>query len=383
MRAALVAAALGAVVMAAPGRARAQDFDAAGKQFSAAQDAFKAKHYLSAAVRFQAAYDVTKDPLLLYNIAESWQKGGDGKKALAAYRAYLKAQPEAKDRDEIEKRIKAVEAQLAKRGKLPSQSAPGDDVAATVAQIEKEKAAARTKDATLAPPDLEKPTMTPPAKDAVLAPTQLADNAPAPAPGTAPTTTTTTTTTTTAPATPAPTTTTPAPTATTPPAPTTAPTSATATTATTPPAPAETTPPPAAPAEKPGLLDEAPPSKLRIAAWIGVASTVAVLTAGAILGLSAQSRADEISRRLNFVDSNGQPKTFDMAQQADYKNLRDEGKTYEAVAIAFYALSGALAVTTAVMFGVDYKQQKDKREAARSQARLRIRPTLGGIGGAF
>jgi len=369
MRAALVAAAM--VVIAAPGRARAQDFDTAGRHFTAAQDAFKAKHYQSAAVRFQAAYDVTKDPLLLYNIAESWQKGGDGKKALAAYRAYLKAQPEAKDKDEVAKRIKAIEAQLSKKGKLASQSAPGDEVAATLAQIEKEKAAAKAKDGTIAAPDLEKPTMTPPAKDALVAPTGLADNAPA-------TTTAPPATTTTPP--PATTATTP------PPAATTAPTPppATAAPTTPPPAVAEaTTPPPAAPAEKPGLLDEAPPSKLRIAAWIGVASTVAVLTAGAILGLSAQSRADEISRRLNFVDSNGQPKTFDMAQQADYKNLRDEGKTYEAVAIAFYAISGALAVTTAVMFGVDYKQQKDKREAARKQARIRIQPTLGGIGGTF
>ena len=46
---------------------------------------------------------------------------------------------------------------------------------------------------------------------------------------------------------------------------------------------------------------------MRIAAWVGVATTVAVLTAGAIFGLAAQSRADEITRRETFVDNNGQP----------------------------------------------------------------------------
>ena len=96
LRASLVAAAAILAVGVVASSAGAQDLDLAGKQFSAGQDAFQAKHYQSAAVRFQAAYDVSKDPLLLYNIGESWQKGGDGKKALAAYRAYLKAAPQAK-----------------------------------------------------------------------------------------------------------------------------------------------------------------------------------------------------------------------------------------------------------------------------------------------
>ena len=41
----------------------------------------------------------------------------------------------------------------------------------------------------------------------------------------------------------------------------------------------------------PGLLDEGPTTKLRVAAWIGVAATLAVLTAGAIFGLVGASRA--------------------------------------------------------------------------------------------
>ena len=52
---------------------------------------------------------------------------------------------------------------------------------------------------------------------------------------------------------------------------------------------------------------------MRTFLYVGVASTLAVLTAGAIFGLSAQSRADEIQRRLSFVDMNGQPHKFDQS----------------------------------------------------------------------
>src|SRR6185503_4612789 len=162
-----------------------------------------------------------------------------------------------------------------------------------------------------------------------------------------------------------------------------APVAQTAPPAPAPPAPAPTPPPPAtavAPAAPPppaqlgdqeksppaasgaaphlGFLDESKPSKMRIAAWIGVAATVAVLTTGAILGLAAQSRADEISRRFEFVDSNGQPKKFDASQQSDYNDLKSEGQLYNDLAIGFFAGAGALAVVTTVLFVVDHTHGK-------------------------
>src|SRR3954468_1525206 len=108
----------------------AQDFEAAGKHFSAAQEAFGARHYKAAATEFEAAYAITKDPVLLYNVAESWEKAGDGHKAVATYKAYLKAQPNAGDKAEVNRRITAI---TAKKFKLVSQSAPGDDPAAFAA----------------------------------------------------------------------------------------------------------------------------------------------------------------------------------------------------------------------------------------------------------
>src|SRR5438045_3039788 len=108
--------------------ARAQDFEAAGKHFSAAQDAFGKKHFKTAAGEFEAAYAITKDPVLLFNIGESWEKAGDGKKAVQSYKDYLAANAEAQDKAEVDKRIKAIEA---KRYKLVDQSAADDVPPAT------------------------------------------------------------------------------------------------------------------------------------------------------------------------------------------------------------------------------------------------------------
>src|SRR5207244_12795144 len=89
-----------------PGAALAQDFAAAGRHFAAAQEAFGQSKFAQAAQEYQAAYDITHDPVLLFNIGESWQRAGDGPKALRSHRAYLAAQPTASDRPEVERRLK-------------------------------------------------------------------------------------------------------------------------------------------------------------------------------------------------------------------------------------------------------------------------------------
>jgi hypothetical protein len=102
-----------------------------------------------------------------------------------------------------------------------------------------------------------------------------------------------------------------------------------------------------------------------------VASSVALVTAGGILGLAAQARADEISRRLSFVDSTtGQPRKFDASAQADYKNLSDEGKLYSALAVGFFVAAGAAAAATVTLFVLD------ARRPGRRHA-LGVAPALG------
>jgi hypothetical protein len=107
-----------------------------------------------------------------------------------------------------------------------------------------------------------------------------------------------------------------------------------------------------------------------------VATTIAFLTTGAILGLAAQSRGDEISRRLNFVDSSGQPREFDAGARQDLQDLKDEGRLYNSLAITFYSLAGAMAITSTALFVVDWK----KRKAAAPSATLTPMLGPGGAG---
>ncbi len=336
----------------------AQDFEAAGRHFSAAQEAFGAKHFKTAASEFEAAYSITKDPVLLYNVGESWEKAGDGHQAVANYKAYLKAQPTAQDRAEVQKRIRAIEQ---KGYKLVDQSAPGD----TPPTAATNTAPATPPPPTTAPatPPPTTPAAPPPLKEPGAMTTTPSTPTPAPSPPATPPPP--------APQSTAPTTSETTP-MTAPPATTPAPESATST----PPAPAPATVPQST-MPPPGLLDEGPTTKLRVAAWIGVAATLAVLTAGAIFGLSAESRADEINRRLSFVDTNNQPHKFDQSAQSDLQGLTDDGNLYNGLAIGFYSVAAVSAVATVTMFVVDAKRGKPAKHA------WRVAPVVGKNVGGF
>jgi hypothetical protein len=316
--------------------ALAQDFEAAGKHFSAAQEAFGAKHFKTAAIEFEAAYGITKDPVLLYNVAESYEKAGDGHKAVASYKAYLKEQPTAQDKAEVQRRIKAIEG---KGYRIASQSAPGDNPPSTTTAPATPPPTATTPATpppttpatppTTSPPPLKEPVMTPPpGPPSTLPPPGPSDTAMAPPPE--------------------------------------------------PPPAAVVTPPPTEAPPPPGLLDEGPTTKLRVAAWIGVAATLAVLTAGAIFGLSAESRADEINRRLSFVDTTNQPHKFDQSMQSDLQSLKSDGDLYNGLAIGFYTVAAVSAVATVTMFIVDAKRGKPEKRHA-----WHVAPVVGKNAGGF
>ena len=265
----------------------AQDFEAAAKHFQLAQQAFSQKHFRRAATEFEATFEITKDPLLHYNIAEAWQACGEGKKAAAAYAAYLTANPSSQDRGDVQKRIRALEvAQFV----VPDKSAPESEPAAAT-------------------------TPTAPASSVAALATQPAVAPPAPSVAPAP-----------------------------------------------PPPPVANLPSDNKPA--PGLFDEAPPSKLRTAAWIGVAASVVTLTAGTIFGLTAKARGDDVSRALSYVSPEGLPATFNSAAQADYQSRVNDGRLYDQLSISFLTIGGAVAATTVVLFALDLKRKPAKRDRA-------------------
>jgi len=81
----------------------------AREHYDKAVSHFNANEYSAAAEEFLAVYKAVPQAALLYNAAQAYRLGGDGAKALDEYRAFLKAQPDAKQKADVEKRIKELE----------------------------------------------------------------------------------------------------------------------------------------------------------------------------------------------------------------------------------------------------------------------------------
>jgi len=156
-----------------------------------------------------------------------------------------------------------------------------------------------------------------------------------------------------------------------------------------PPPPAVVPPPePAAPPPPGGLVDEEHLSGMRVAAWVTTAAAVALLASGAIVGLAAQERADEITRQQQVLDSKNLPQPFTPTLEQRFKDLRSEGQTYNGLAIGLLSAAGAAAITSAVLFIVDHRRQGAGEKAARDErhraasgprglaSRLRLVPSL-------
>lgn len=71
---------------------------------------FNANEYAAAGEEFLATYKAVPQPALLYNAAQAYRLGNDREHALENYRAFLKAAPEAKQRPDVERRIKELSA---------------------------------------------------------------------------------------------------------------------------------------------------------------------------------------------------------------------------------------------------------------------------------
>ena len=291
---------------ASPIEAATPDYDLAGKQFAAGQESFAAKRFHVAALHFSAAYDITRDPVLLFNVGESYEQAGDAVRARDSYRAYLAQKPTAQDRADVEQRIARLFVDDKKAAPLVDRSVDGDRAEAdrivasgTVPPTVQPASAAVPASASTSAVPAAPPA--PAAAVAVIAPTQ----------------------------------------------------------------PAQV-----------GLLEEHPATRLRVAAWSGVAATLALLTTGAILGLAAQSRGDEVTRRLSFVDATGQPLTYDAAAKADFADLRSQGKLYNGLSVGFYTASAAMAVVTTTLFLVDWRRNKQHDRAAIAPM---VAPNAGGL----
>ncbi len=103
---------LGQVALA-QGGGRAQEKKAASHYTSGAER-FERGDYLGAIVEFKAANSILPAPELDYNVAASYEKLGDTKRALEYYKSYLQKVPEAGNRQEVKDKMVLLEARRAK-----------------------------------------------------------------------------------------------------------------------------------------------------------------------------------------------------------------------------------------------------------------------------
>jgi tetratricopeptide (TPR) repeat protein len=70
-----------------------------------------------AIAEFEQAYRLRADPTFLFNMAQACRRKGDLQRALDLYKNYLIANPDSERRDDIEKRIRALEKEIKSPGR--------------------------------------------------------------------------------------------------------------------------------------------------------------------------------------------------------------------------------------------------------------------------
>jgi len=109
---------------ARPGRAETRGKQSAEAHYQKGMKAYTLGHFPEAIEEFEKAYELRSEPIFLYNIAQSHRQNNSPQRAIFFYRRYLEADPEAKNRPEIEKRIKEMEAQLNAKPENAAAQAP-------------------------------------------------------------------------------------------------------------------------------------------------------------------------------------------------------------------------------------------------------------------
>lgn len=100
---------------------------------------------------------------------------------------------------------------------------------------------------------------------------------------------------------------------------------------------------------QPTFLDDEPTWQ-ETAAWTSVGVSFALLSASAILGLSANSREEDIDNLFRYRDSEGNPAEFEATVQKRYENLIEEGEDLNTMSKFALGLAGVSTASAIVFF---------------------------------
>ena len=104
------------IVAAAVLLAGSAAFADARQHFMAGQDYYSQGRYEKAIAEFEEAYRLDPKPLLLYNIAQAWEKFGDLAKAIDYLKKFLEADPNNAERTTHLNKLASMQERLDKTG---------------------------------------------------------------------------------------------------------------------------------------------------------------------------------------------------------------------------------------------------------------------------
>ena len=131
--------------------------------------------------------------------------------------------------------------------------------------------------------------------------------------------------------------------------------------------------------------DGGPPSFIELeptwqqsAGWVSVGATAALLTAGTMLALSAESRQEDLEYLVRYRDLNDdRPARYEGPAQDRYEELVREGNQLELSARLVLGAAGLAAASAAVFFYLDSSARADAlTEGAPRAARRHVAPAL-------
>jgi hypothetical protein len=108
---------------------------------------------------------------------------------------------------------------------------------------------------------------------------------------------------------------------------------------------------------------------------------VALLTTGAVLGLSASSREEDLENLIGFRNASGDPARFEGNTQSRYEDLIAEGEDYSTFATVAFIGAGVAAVVATGFFVLDARSGGDANETgASSRSLIPVVTSDGGLG---
>jgi tetratricopeptide (TPR) repeat protein len=149
-----------------PDPAEQQNRDLAKKHYDQGITHYNLGEFDAAVTEFKAAYALTSEPGLLFNVAQAYRLKEDYKQALYFYKTYLRIVPDAPNRADVERWIAELERLQSEQTKLKN-SKPQDAIPAGGKPPPTEPGA--TKPRAEPPPPVEPPTVVQPAPAAAPA----------------------------------------------------------------------------------------------------------------------------------------------------------------------------------------------------------------------